>query len=350
MHELAALGRADRLIDALARRHLEAHREVEGLLYFNGHVRAYRRAVQVPEDDVARLRLSMGEDADVGALDRDGSGVLRWTAPAETSSIDVLRAVTTKVRELVGVRARPTICFDHAGWPSRLLAELVATRFDVVTYGRGCAQDEPPSSFHWHSFSDGSGLAHPYLLVDRQADLRYDGGRRRFRCRKIVGLEPRTGLQTEILTTRGDTDPASIVHALSSRSSKQHFVDSTRRRCFAGECAQIDDVVRMAAYNAESALARLLAPGHARPGAEAHELLRQSLRTPATSEVVGDELWVRLQATPATSTSRALAALCAALTSTRTILPGSDLTLVYTMEPGGRSACCPSDVARSGDI
>jgi transposase len=334
LDELAARGRADRLIDELARRSLAAHGRVEGIFYFDGRVHAYRRSEEVPEDDVAGIRLALGGDLDVCTLDCDGEGVVRWTAPAEASAVHDLRAVTAKVRELAGARAHPTICFDRGGWPPVVLAELATAGFDVVTHGKVCTRDEPVTSFRTHAYTDWRGRVHPYLLIDREAHLWYHSGRRRFTCRRIIGLEPRTGLQTEILTTRGDPDPATIAHAMLSRSSQEQFIDSASVPL--GDDAptrdgdRIHEAVRMATYNAVSALARLLVPGHARSGDEARRLLGDVFRTAGRLEVVGDQLCVRLQ--PASPTVESLAALCAQLTTTRTVFPGSDLTLTYMID------------------
>ena len=53
IRDLAALGRADRLIDALARRQRELHRQVAAIFYVDGCVRAYDRSADV---DPARRR------------------------------------------------------------------------------------------------------------------------------------------------------------------------------------------------------------------------------------------------------------------------------------------------------
>ena len=91
----------------------------------------------------------------------------------------------------------------------------------------------------------------------------------------------------------------------------------------------------MATYNAESALARLVGPHYARADDEARTLLREAFSSPADLQVVGPELHVRLDPLSAPRRTRAIAGLCQELTATRTIYPGTDLTLVYSVkEPG----------------
>jgi hypothetical protein len=99
------------------------------------------------------------------------------------------------------------------------------------------------------------------------------------------------------------------------------------------ERKRIHDAVRMATYNAESALARLLAAHYPRADDEACTLLAEIFTAPADLQVVGDELHVTIHPLSAPRRTRALAGLCADLTATRTTYPGTDLTLVYTAKP-----------------
>ena len=98
------------------------------------------------------------------------------------------------------------------------------------------------------------------------------------------------------------------------------------------ERKRIFDAIRMATYNAESALARLLAPHYARAEDEARSFLREVYNSPADLQVVGTELHVRINALSAPRRSRALAALCEELTDTQTTYPGTELTLVYSVK------------------
>jgi transposase len=95
------------------------------------------------------------------------------------------------------------------------------------------------------------------------------------------------------------------------------------------ERKRIHDAVRMATYNAESGLARLIAPHYARAEDEARSLLREIYASAGDLEVVGSELHVRITPLSAPRHTRALAGLCADLTETETIYRGTDLRLVY---------------------
>jgi hypothetical protein len=98
------------------------------------------------------------------------------------------------------------------------------------------------------------------------------------------------------------------------------------------ERKRIHDAIRMATYNAESSLARMLSPHYARADDEARTFLREVLSSPADLVVVNDQLHVLINALCAPRRNRALAALCVELTDTETTYPGTDLTLVYSVK------------------
>jgi transposase len=428
MAELAGLGRADQLIDGLARRHLETSPDVSGIFYVDGHVRAYHGSADVPKAHVARIRLAMRAEVDTWVCDRNGDGVLVWATPPGGSLTAELREVTTKIRALVGPDARPTICFDRGGWSPKLFAELHLAGFEILTYRKGAAPAEPRSRFVEHDYTDDTGRVHHYLLADRRIRLPYDAGKHRFPARQITRLDPASGHQTQIITTLPDPDPAPIAHAMFSRWSQENFfrymrahygldaLDSyattpddpdrltpnparraadrelrdARRQladaettegkaslagraptpelteAFAAAHTHIDqlaatakaipakialsqarpdavritperkrihDTIRMATYNAESTLARMLAPHYARAQDEARTLLREAFRTPADLQIIGNELHVTLNPLTAPRRTRATNGLCNELTATRTLYPGTNLTLVYTTKP-----------------
>ncbi|MEW6296075.1 MAG: putative transposase [Candidatus Diapherotrites archaeon] len=422
LEHLARAGRADRLMAALARRHVAARPDATGVFYVDGHVRAYHGGAEIGKAHVTRMRLSMPAAVDTWVADAFGDGVLCWTAPPPASLVGELARVAAAVRDLVGPDRRPTIAFDRGGWSPKAFAEMAAAGFDVLTYRKQPFTAEARRAFAEHTHTDEAGKEHHYLLADRRVRIAYrDGSRKRlFACRQITRLDPATGHQTHVVTTR--TDAAAVVaHAMFSRWRQENFfrylrahygldaLDSyatvaddldrsvpnpakkpvgaraaeARRRLadiedglpgrlpaelaaahaeavayvegltadaravparvplgelhpdavvHHGERKRIHDAVRMATYNAESALGRLLAPHYARADDEARSLLREALRSPADLQVVGSELHVRLNALSAPRRTRAVAALCAELSSTDTVYPGTDLVLRYSVK------------------
>jgi hypothetical protein len=102
------------------------------------------------------------------------------------------------------------------------------------------------------------------------------------------------------------------------------------------EVKQITHAIRMAAYNAETTLARGLHGRYARAGDEAYALIREALT--ASGDIIPGhgELLIRLDPLTAPRRTAALAALCQQLTQARACYPGTSLVLRYEVktQPG----------------
>jgi len=83
----------------------------------------------------------------------------------------------------------------------------------------------------------------------------------------------------------------------------------------------------MAAYNAESTLARMRTTPRADD--EARALLREAFTLSGDLHITGDTLYVRLDPATAPRRSRALHARCQQLTETATRYPDTNLTISY---------------------
>jgi hypothetical protein len=99
-----------------------------------------------------------------------------------------------------------------------------------------------------------------------------------------------------------------------------------------GERKRLFDAIRMATYNAECALARVVVPHYSRADDEARTLLREPFKAPADQQVIGTELHVTIATLSSPRRSRAIEGLCTELNATRTTYPGTDLTLVYSIK------------------
>ncbi len=419
---LASAGRGDQLMLSLAARHVEAHPEAAGVFYVDGHVRAYHGGAELPKAHVTRMRLSMHATVDTWVADAFGDGVLCWTAPPPDSLVGELARVATTIRGLVGPDARPTIAFDRGGWSPATFAQLVGLGFDILTYRKAPLKPESRSAFGEAVHVDEVGRRRHYLLADRRVRISYRQGARRryFACRQITRLDPDTGHQTHIVTTRSDAAEV-IAHAMFSRWRQENFFrylrahygldaldsyatvadDLTRSvpnpakklagagvkaartelaeieadlpkvlseeliearadaRTYVkelesdarvvpartplgevhpdavvhhGERKRLHDAIRMATYNAETSLSRLLRSHYARAEDEARSLLREAMHNPADLQIVGEELHVRINALSAPRRSRAIAGLCADLNATDTVYPGTELVLRYSVK------------------
>jgi transposase-like protein/helix-turn-helix protein len=98
------------------------------------------------------------------------------------------------------------------------------------------------------------------------------------------------------------------------------------------EVKQITHAIRMAAYNAETTLARALHGHYARAGDEAYALIREALAASGDIRPADGELLIRLDPLTAPRRTQALAALCDQLTAIGARYPGTDLILRYEVK------------------
>ena len=98
------------------------------------------------------------------------------------------------------------------------------------------------------------------------------------------------------------------------------------------ETKQITHAIRMAAYNAETTLARALHGHYARAGDEAYALIREALTTSGDIRPGPGQLLIRLDPLTAPRRTQALAALCDQLTAAGACYPGTDLVLRYEVK------------------
>ena len=109
----------------------------------------------------------------------------------------------------------------------------------------------------------------------------------------------------------------------------QHHPDMVR---LDAQTKLITHAIRMAAYNAETILARALNGHYARVGDEAYALIREALT--ASGDIIPGPgtLTIRLDPLTAPRRTRATAALCEQLNTTQTRYPGTQLVLHYEIK------------------
>src|SRR6266581_2027492 len=99
------------------------------------------------------------------------------------------------------------------------------------------------------------------------------------------------------------------------------------------EVKQITHAIRMAAYNAETALARALDGRYARAGDEACALIREALTASGDIRPGPGQLLIQLDPLTAPRRTQALAALCDQLNQAASRYPGTDLVLRCEVKP-----------------
>jgi hypothetical protein len=93
----------------------------------------------------------------------------------------------------------------------------------------------------------------------------------------------------------------------------------------------LSNVIKLVAYQAESELARLIAPHYRRAQLEGRTLVQTALASAADIKLTDAELLVTLVPLSSAHRSRAIAVLCAKLNATATVFPGTRLRLRYAV-------------------
>jgi len=220
------------LLVALARHHAAAHPEAMGIVYVDGHVRAYHGGSDLPRAHLARARIAMAATTDSWLADANGDAILVWSSPPGAALTGELKAAAAAVRDLLGPEARPTIGFDRGGWSPAVFAELVDAGFHILTYRKAPLRPEPRSRFSPHELTDRFGHTHTYHLAERRVRIGYSTGKQRpyFAARQVSRLDPTSGHQTQIVTTRTDLAVTDVASAMFSRWREENLFRFMRPR------------------------------------------------------------------------------------------------------------------------
>jgi transposase-like protein len=215
--ELAARRQATQFSRRLAERWVQEQADAVGLLYIDGHVRAYHgTAHTLPETWVARRRLCMPATTDIWVNQQDAQPLFVVTAPANDDLLAMLRReILPEVRRLVGER-RVTLVFDRGGWSPKFFQEAHQQGFDVLTYRKGTYAPWRATVFQMVT-GVVEGRPVSYALAERRTTL-LPGFRMREVRRLCAG-----GHQTAILTTRADLPIESVAFRMFERWTQENF-------------------------------------------------------------------------------------------------------------------------------
>ena len=134
LKELSDRRQAIQLSKGLAQRWVKQSSREAGLLYVDGHVRAYHgEKHKLPKTHVARMRISMPATTDYWVNDAEGEPLFVVPTEAHKGLARMLPVVLREVRALVGER-RVTVVFDRGGWSPKLFAKILDDGFDIITY------------------------------------------------------------------------------------------------------------------------------------------------------------------------------------------------------------------------
>ena len=227
--ELAAAGKAEQLIMALARHHAATRPEALGFLYADGHARAYYGTRSVQKTHIARLKFPAPATAETWVTDMNGDPVFMVVAEPSASLAGELKGLLPDLRQIVGHGRRVTVCFDRGGWSPAVFADILDAGFNLLTYRKGPAADLPATAFAAITCTDDRGQAHEYTLADTTAGLAITEGPRKGQqvslrqvTRRVPARHGRTR-QIHTLTSRDDLPAGEVCWRMSSRWREENY-------------------------------------------------------------------------------------------------------------------------------
>lgn len=445
MAQLACRGLAAVLQQAMAARHVAQDEQASSVLYVDGHVRTYHGTRKVQKTHVSRLRFPAPATVETWVCDATGDPV--WVVMAEpgASLAGEIRRLLPEIRTIIGDQRRVLVCFDRGGWSPALFAEMIAAGFDVLTWRKMPAPDVNVASFSEHQLVDDHGATRSWMLAEGTVELALDDKRPELgtvSLRQVTKLDPDTGRQVHILTSRQGLPPAAVAYRMGSRWRQEnwfrfgrlHFdldshdcyavgdddgdrmvpnpakraayqhLQAARSRLQAARQARdrqflalrspqpgqpstitnamhdaitapvrdaraqaanaaaeyrntparlplsqvrpgqqiletetklLTHVIRMAAFNTQTALARAIRTGTAfsRAADEAHALIGAALNRSGDIDPRPAVIHVQLDPLNTPRATAAIAELCQALNTTKTVFPGTDQELRYSVKP-----------------
>jgi transposase len=220
---LASLKGSRELGREMALRRIRERGRLLGFLYVDGHVRAYHGKHAIAKGYVTRTRLAAPATTDYWINDRTGDPLFVVTADANSAMTKMLVPILEQVRELIGPERRITIVFDRGGWSPKLFCELLAMKFDILTYRKGHTRRIAEKRFIPRKARlDGRPIK--YLLHDQA--VRFLRGK--LRLRQVTRLTEQ-GHQTPVLTSRWDLRDIVIAYRMFERWRQENFFKYMRQ-------------------------------------------------------------------------------------------------------------------------
>ena len=211
-----------------------ADQESPFLLYVDGHVRAYHGTRKLAKTHLARTRFPAPASLETWVSDEDGDPVLVVMATPGASLASELRRLVPTLRAVVGDSRRVLVAFDRGGWSPALFAHLHTAGFDVLTWRKGPAPDQPAEAFTQVRHTDTNGVEHSWDLADTMVDLPLADtpGAVTFRMRQVTRLDTKKGRtrQVHVLTTRTDLTPGEVVYRMGMRWRQENHFRYARMR------------------------------------------------------------------------------------------------------------------------
>ncbi len=231
--KLAGLASAGKAADwqlAIACHHAQARPDELGLMYIDGHTRAYFGTRDVQKMHVARLRHPGPATGETWVTDGRGDPLLVVMAEPSDSLAAQIRKLLPDLRGICGDGARPLLCFDRGGWSPDLFAHVIAAGFDLLTYRKEqpgkTIPDVDDDKFAVVTHTGGDGRQRSYDLAGTRIGLPVTSGEHKGETLDLRQVTRRDkGRQIHILTSRDTAalPAASVVWTMTGRWREENY-------------------------------------------------------------------------------------------------------------------------------
>ncbi len=232
LSRLAALGRGQQLMEALAQRRISADEERIAFLYSDGHVREYCGKERLFQAKKPQRQVATAATTDTWVHDAHGDPLLVVTSQVNAKLTQVLEPILQEVQRLVPAGRRLTVIFDRGGFSAKLFARLLALSIDFITYRKGKTRRRARRCFRQQG-QQIDGVWQEYELCERpRVRVGALRGRRRRRqpegCGRYLWLREvrllrADGSQTSILTNRQDLSAVAVAYRMFQRWRQENF-------------------------------------------------------------------------------------------------------------------------------
>jgi hypothetical protein len=225
--KLAELGEqqhAAKLAAALTERWAQGEPDELGVLYIDGHVRAYSgRKHRLAKTFVQKRRQCLPAATDTWVHNGAAEPLFFVTSPINTHLLALIdEAVIPAARKQMGPERVLTLIFDREAWSPRSFRRWKAQGIDVITYRKG--KQTPWDALDFHPrVVEHDGQAETYWLAERSVQI-IPATRKGAACwMREIRCRSANGHQTAILTTRQDLPLEVIADRMFQRWRQENF-------------------------------------------------------------------------------------------------------------------------------
>jgi hypothetical protein len=222
--ELAEQEKAAKLAAALTERWAQGEPDELGVLYIDGHVRAYSgRKHRLAKTFVQKRRQCLSASTDTWVHNGAAEPLFFVTSPINKHLLALIdEEVIPKARKQMSADRALTLIFDREAWSPKSFQRWKAQGIDVITYRKG--KQTPWDALDFHPcVVVHDGQAETYWLAERSVQVIAATRKcRAFWMREIRCLSA-NGHQTAILTTRQDLPLEVIADRMFQRWRQENF-------------------------------------------------------------------------------------------------------------------------------